>query len=110
LIRPDLASQFRVRAGSQTVNTAIDLDLDAPYGGFKMSGTGRNSAASKASLASPNPHRRHLTAAAAQVPLTKHHRPFGIFAQKSTTVPHYGTWAIAHISVVPQWHPQGQPN
>jgi acyl-CoA reductase-like NAD-dependent aldehyde dehydrogenase len=32
---------FRVRAGSQTVDTAIDFDFDAPYGGFKMSGTGR---------------------------------------------------------------------
>lgn len=41
MIRPDLASQFRVRAQSPTVNTAIDFDFDAPYGGFKMSGTGR---------------------------------------------------------------------
>ena len=32
---------MRVRAGSQTVNTAVDFDFDAPYGGFKASGTGR---------------------------------------------------------------------
>ncbi len=40
---PDQAIQvaLRVRAGSQTVNTAVDFDFNAPYGGFKASGTGR---------------------------------------------------------------------
>jgi betaine-aldehyde dehydrogenase len=40
---PDRAVEvaMRVRAGSQTVNTAVDFDFDAPYGGFKASGTGR---------------------------------------------------------------------
>ena len=36
-----VAVAMRVRAGSQTVNTAVDFDFDAPYGGFKASGTGR---------------------------------------------------------------------
>jgi len=30
-----------LRSGSLTVNSAIDFDFEAPYGGFKMSGTGR---------------------------------------------------------------------
>lgn len=36
-----VAVASRVRAGSQTVNSAIDFDFAAPYGGFKSSGTGR---------------------------------------------------------------------
>jgi len=31
----------RLRSGSLTVNSAIDFDFEAPYGGLKMSGTGR---------------------------------------------------------------------
>jgi acyl-CoA reductase-like NAD-dependent aldehyde dehydrogenase len=29
------------RTGSVTINTSIDFDFDAPYGGFKSSGTQR---------------------------------------------------------------------
>jgi len=36
-----LAVARRMRTGTVTINTSIDFDFDAPYGGFKSSGTDR---------------------------------------------------------------------